>query len=382
MNAPLVRLLIVDDEVALLTALGRILEAQGYATSGVASGQLALDALHHAMAQESDHFDVLITDLKMPDMDGIALLRAAHQIDPDMVSIVMTGHGTIDSAIEAMKSGALDYMLKPFNLRVAIPVLSRALDVRRLRKQNTALLKQVAHRTAELESANRDLRGANKELEAFTHSVSHDLRQPLNHIIGFSEILMSEDLGALNEKQREFLGNIHNGGIEMLRLTEDLMQFSRLGQQALHKQQVNMESLIREVFQPMQNTESARNIELHMSSLPDACADPLLLRQVLANLLSNAVKFTRRVPNPKIEVTGQSRAGEVSYCVRDNGVGFDMTQVQRLFLIFQRLHRDNDFEGTGVGLSIVQRVIERHGGTISAQAEVGKGAAFTFTLPT
>jgi two-component system sensor histidine kinase/response regulator len=380
-RAPPARLLIVDDEIALLNALCRVLQAQGYLTTGAESGRSALSILRSASAHESGRFDVLITDLKMPDMDGIALLRAAHEIDAEMVSIVMTGHGTIDSAVEAMKGGALDYLLKPFNLSLAIPVLSRALNVRTLRKENAVLLQQVSRHTAELEAANRELRSANKELEAFTHSVSHDLRQPLNHVIGFSELLISDKLGQLNAEQREFLGNIHGGGVRMLRLTEDLLRFSRLGQQALQKQVLDMEALIRDVFRPLQAAEMTRSIELHMDPLPCASGDPSLLRQVWVNLLGNAVKFTRRVAHPKIDISAERRPGEVSYCIRDNGAGFDMAKLPRLFSIFQRLHSDSDFEGTGVGLSIVQRIIERHGGTISAQAEVGKGAAFTFTLP-
>jgi signal transduction histidine kinase len=380
MRSALARLLIVDDEGALVAALCRVLEAKGYSTAGSTSGLDALDILRAAMADETTRFDVLITDLMMPFMDGLALLREAHGVDGDLVSIVMTGHGTIDTAVDAMKGGALDYILKPFNLSVALPVLSRALTVRRLRRENAALLQQVANRTAELEAANRELRGANKELEAFTYSVSHDLRQPLHHIIGFSEFLISEKPGALNGKQKEFLADIYNGGTHLLRLTEDLLRFSRSSQQALEKQDVNMESLVWEILRTLQ-AETSRHIELHVGPLPNASADPSLLRQVFVNLLANAFKFTRSVANPVIEVSGQAGTCEVTYCIRDNGVGFDMADAKRLFVIFQRLHREEEFEGTGVGLSIVQRIIERHGGTISAEAAVGKGAAFTFALP-
>jgi two-component system sensor histidine kinase/response regulator len=381
-SAPLARLLIVDDESNLVTALCRTLEAEGYSTTGVASGLEALNVLRGAVADDATKFEVLITDLMMPFMDGIALLREAHSIDRDLVSIVMTGHGTIDSAVDAMKGGALDYILKPFNLSVAVPVLLRALAVRRLRRENAALQQQIANRTAELETANRELQRANKELEAFAYSVSHDLRQPLNHIIGFSEFLIGEKPGVLNEKQKEFLGDIHNGGTRLLRLTEDLLQFSRLSQQALKKQAVNMEGLVWEILRAMQAEEPQRNIELHVGPLPAALADPSLLRQALVNLLANAFKFTRRASSPRIEVTGKLLSGKTIYRVSDNGAGFDMADAPRLFSIFQRLHSDGEFEGTGVGLSIVQRIIERHGGTVSAKAAVGKGAAFTFALPT
>jgi signal transduction histidine kinase len=380
MRAPLARLLIVDDEGDLVEALCRVLEAQGYSATAAASGLQALNSLRAAMADDSTRFEVLITDLKMPFMDGLALLREAQGIDRELVSIVMTGHGTIDTAVEALKGGALDYILKPFNLSIATPVLSRALAVRRLRHDNYALLKQVASRTAELEAANRELRGVNQELEAFTHSVSHDLRQPLNHVIGFSEFLLSGKPGALNAKQKELLADIYDGGTHLLRLTDDLLQFSRVNQHPLQKQNVNMEKLVWEIVGTMKAAEISRNIEVHVGPLPNAAADPSLLRQVLVNLLANAFKFTRGVPNAIIEVFGHIRAGEATYCIRDNGAGFDMAHAQRLFCIFQRLHGE-EFEGTGVGLSIVQRIVERHGGRISAEAAIGKGAEFTFALP-
>jgi two-component system, sensor histidine kinase and response regulator len=381
-QAPRARLLIVDDERELLAAFCRVLEAEGYAATGAASGLQAVNALRAAAADESSRFDILITDLMMPFMDGIALLREARNIDGDLVGIIMTGHGTIDTAVEAMKGGALDYILKPFNLSVVAPVLSRALAVRHLRRENAALVQQVANRSAELEAANRDLRGANRELDAFAHSVSHDLRQPLNYIIGFSEFLITEKPGALNAKQKEILGDIHNGGNHLLRLTEDLLQFSRLSQHALKKEDVNMEVLVWEILRMMQSAEAPRKFELHVGPLPNVSADPSLLRQVLVNLLANAFKFTRRVATPVIEVFGQLRVCEATYCIRDNGAGFDMANSKRLFSIFQRLHGEEEFEGTGVGLSIVQRIVERHGGTITAEAAVDKGAAFTFALPT
>lgn len=377
---PLARLLIVDDEAAQVTALCRTLHSQGYSTTGVGSGSEALSALRTAAAGAGP-FDILITDLMMPEMDGITLLRAAQEIDRDLVGLVMTGHGTIDTAVEAMKSGALDYILKPFNLSTIVPVLVRALSVRGLRLANAELLQRVDERTTELRAANRELESANRDLEAFTTSVSHDLRQPLNAVIGFSEFLISEKPGPLSAQQKEYLGHIYGGGQQLLRLTDDLLHFARLGQQPLKKETVNIGKLVSEILHELQEAEPDRPVELRVSALPDAQADHALLRQVFVNLLSNAFKFTRHVPDPVIDVDGRQQAGECAYAIRDNGAGFDMSQAQRLFTIFQRLHSAKEFEGTGVGLSIVQRIVERHGGRIWAEATVGKGANFTFTLP-
>jgi hypothetical protein len=166
-SVPLARILIVDDESDLVAALCSILKAQGYSTTGAASGLEALDALRAAAADDTTRFDVLITDIMMPFMHGIALLHAAHDIDRDLVSIVMTGHGTIHTAVEAMKSGATDYILKPFNLTAITPILARALTIRQLRLQNAMLLQQVANRTAELEESVRQLRVANDVLDAY-----------------------------------------------------------------------------------------------------------------------------------------------------------------------------------------------------------------------
>ena len=377
----LARILIVDDERELVTALCRTLEAQGYSTTGVASGPQALDALRAAATVDTARFDVLITDLKMPTMDGIALLRAVKEIDANLAVIIMTGHGTVNTAVEALKSGAVDYILKPFNLRVALPVLSRALSMRWLRLENAALLEQVADRTFELEESNRHLQAAIEDLDAYNSSVSHDIRGHLNRIIGFSQLLSDGRAGVLNAEQAELLDYVCVGGQQLLRVTDDLLSFARLGRQPVSKERVDVGALVHEIFRELRSGAPERDVELRMDKLPDALADPSLLRQVLVNLLSNAFKFTQRVPQPIIQVTGQFHAGEVTYSIRDNGAGFDMIHAGRLFSSFQRLHSESEFQGTGLGLAIVQRILERHGGTISAQAEVGKGATFTFTLP-
>ena len=374
-SPPLARLLIVDDEAAQVTALCQTLRAEGYVTTGAESATQALELLRQST------FDILITDLTMPGLDGISLLRAAREIDSCLVGIMMTGHGTIDTAVEAMKIGAFDYILKPFNLSGIVPVLSRATALRRLHAENAALVQRVADRTAELEAANRQLHTANQDLEAFSRSVSHDLRTPLNAAIGFAEFLMQEKAGPLNDKQKEYLGDICKSGQRQLSLIDGLMRLARLSHQTLTRRRVDVGEMLLAVVHEMRTAHPKRRVDVRLGALPDVQADPDLLRQVFSNLLSNAFKFTRHNENAIVDIHGRQNSQECVYIIRDNGAGFEMRHANRLFRIFQRLHGEEAFEGTGVGLSIVRRIVERHGGLISASAEIGKGACFTLTLP-
>src|SRR5882724_7497281 len=225
------RILVVDDEIAQMRALCDTLPAKNYAPIGFASGKAALAELQRAK------FDLLLADLMMPGMDGISLLQAAQQLDPDLVGIIMTGAGTIATAVEAMKAGALDYILKPFNLSVIIPVLERALAVRRLRLENAELGRRVRERTLELEAAN-------SELEAFSYSIAHDLRSPLTVIVGYAETLIEEHSGQWPEGTRTLVGAIMESGQHMQRLTDGLLRLSRLGRQPLSKGSVDIEAMV------------------------------------------------------------------------------------------------------------------------------------------
>ena len=381
------RLLVVDDEAAQVEALCRTLEDEGYSVTGFTGTGPALAALR------GGSFDIVLTDLTMPGMDGIAFLNAAREIEPGLAGIVMTGHGTIATAVEAMKAGALDYILKPFDLRVILRVLARTQAMLRLRRENAALLERLSLRTVELETANRELEAANRELEAFSDSVSHDLRAPLRTIDGLLRVVQ-EDFGAgAATMARQHIEAISAQAARMSELIEDLLRLSRLGREPLRKRALDMHGLVLEVAGELRAAEAGRHLEINVGELPPVEADPSLLRQVWVNLVANALKFTRRRERTLIEITGAARAGEEIarrdpgqrgyklYSIRDNGAGFDPRRAERLFGIFQRLHATKDFEGTGVGLSIARRIIERHGGSIWAEAEPDRGATFHFTLP-
>lgn len=222
---------------------------------------------------------------------------------------------------------------------------------------------------------------ANKEMEAFSYSVSHDLRAPLRAIDGFTQILVEDYGSKLDDEGRRIATIIRASTVQMGKLIDDLLSFSRLGRQEVVKGAVSMKTLVDEVYQELKKTTSARDIAFTMGELPDARADINMMRVVWTNLLSNATKFTSKKEKATIEVGSTSDERNVTYYVKDNGAGFDMKYIDKLFGVFQRLHSVEDFEGTGVGLANVKRVIERHDGTVRAESIIGEGATFYFTLP-
>lgn len=232
-----------------------------------------------------------------------------------------------------------------------------------------------------LQKANDELEAKVHELESFSYTVSHDLRSPLRAIDGFADMLLDEIGDKLDPDTKRKFNVISSNSKKMAQLIDDLLSFSRTGRAAISVARINVQDLVDDVCKELRAGTPDRNIEFKVGVLPPVSGDRILLRQVLSNLLDNAVKFTRQREHAIIEVIG-SNSGELNtYCIRDNGVGFDMHYYDKLFEIFRRLHSEKEYEGTGVGLAIVKRIIERHGGKIWAESKHGEGATFCFALP-
>jgi PAS domain S-box-containing protein len=241
------------------------------------------------------------------------------------------------------------------------------------RRYSVELEEQVQERTAKLEAAN-------KELDAFSYSVSHDLRAPLRAVDGFSRILLEEYQSELSPDAQNYLNLVRSNTVQMGRLIDDLLTFSRTSRQALAKRDVDTAEIVCQVLEELHGELVGRKVEVIVGALLHCQADPAMLKQVFFNLISNAVKFTRKKKEAQVEICSINNKGITTYFVKDNGVGFDMRYYGKLFGVFSRLHSESDYEGTGVGLALVQRIVHRHKGRVWAEAEVDKGATFYFTL--
>jgi two-component system, sensor histidine kinase and response regulator len=345
------------------------------------------EALKQLLAQD---FAVILLDVKMPEMDGFetaALIRQREKSRHTPILFLTAADTTQTQAVRGYAVGAVDYLVKPVVpefVRSKVAVFVELAKKNELLRRQAALLAQSEQAALELAEARaelvRDLEHKNRELESFSYAVSHDLRAPLRRIDSFSRAVLESQGERLDEVGQKFLGRVREASQQMSQLIDDVLYLSRVTRAELRDHEVDLSELAGLILSRLQEAEPARRAELKIRPGVVVSGDGQLLRIALENLLQNAWKFTAKEPEARIEFGVTQTSGEPTYFIRDNGAGFDMTYAARLFGPFQRLHSQDEFSGSGIGLATVQRIIHRHGGKVWAEGLVGQGATFYFTL--
>jgi two-component system sensor histidine kinase/response regulator len=414
------QILVAEDSLTQSEQLRYLLEQEGYAVTTTTNGKEALKAARQRVP------DLIISDIVMPEMDGYALCKAIKTDEQlkDVPVMIVTTLSSVQDITMSLECGADNFLRKPYDSKSLLTRIDNLLSNWELRRSNKMRMgleiylggkrhfitsereqildllissyeqaiqvneelkqreQEVRELNARLEQRAAELEVANQDLESFSFSVSHDLRAPLRGVAGCAGMI-EEDFGeTLSPEVLRLLGAIRSQCNQMGQLIEDLLEFSRLGRQSIQTQAVSLNELVSEILAELEPEYEGRDIHFSVDQLGMADADPALLKQVFVNLLSNAIKFTGKAERASIEVGSLSDPANEGpiYFVKDNGAGFDMNYAERLFGVFERMHRQEDYAGTGVGLAIVKRIVQRHGGRVWAEAAVGRGATFFFSL--
>lgn len=365
------KILVVDDKKENIVAIETVLRDLDVELISTTSGNEALrETLHH-------QFALALIDIQMPEMDGYELAAILREDEKTanlpfiFISGIYTDHINVFKGYE---KGAFSFITKPFQPEILINKVKLFVEIH----QHELMLKKL---NDDLGRKNEELVVLNKELEAFTYSVSHDLRAPLRAINGYSQILLKEHTESVDEETKRLLNIVSVNATKMGELIENLLSFSKMGKRELNKGKVDMEMLVKSVITEIKVTEPGKKVVWDIKELHDCYGDDLLLKHVISNLIANAVKYSGKKDTPIVEIASQIKDNEVIYSIKDNGAGFDMKYYDKLFAVFQRLHRPAEFEGTGVGLAIVQRIVMKHHGRVWAEGALDQGATFYFSIP-
>jgi two-component system, sensor histidine kinase and response regulator len=395
-------ILVVEDSRTQLQHLVHILEQGGYAVRAASNGDDAMALLAERKPS------LVISDIMMPGMDGYQLCRQIKEHDTfaDIPVILVTYLSHTHDVVRGLEAGADNFIMKPYEAEFLLARVRRTLaaaegegfcppsefplqieDQNYCIRSNPRLMLEILLSTYEtalqkherLKAAQEALKSANQELEAFSYSVSHDLRTPLSVISGFSDLLWLDYQEVLDEDGRKQLTMIRQAAQKMDRLIDDLLKLSRVTRSELKRERFDLSAMLRDIAAELRREDPSRQVDCLIQEGMEITGDPSLLRIALENLLRNAWKFTSKKETGRIEA-GWSPRPEPVYFVRDNGAGFDMREVDQLFASFRRLHSEVEFPGTGLGLTIVQRIIHRHRGRIWAEGRLDEGATFSFTV--
>ena len=384
------KILTVDDSLTYLHEIAEQLRQEGYDVIPARSGEEALELL------SVQSVDCILLDLVMPGLSGQETCRrikgsAAWR---DIPLIMHTAIEEQAAMIEGINAGADDYIAKSSDLEVLSARVRAQLRRKQFEDENRDIREQLLQKEVEVVSANSarelaeiratfvdELKSKNIELEAFSYSVSHDLRAPLRSIDGFSKLLLDGYADKIDAKGQDYLHLVRESAQRMGQLIDDLLLLSRIGRAGLSRDQIDLSEIARRVSEELKKKDPDRHIEWCIEDQLLVEADSGLMRVAFDNLLGNAWKFTSKVSAPRIEVGTSQQEGVAVFFVRDNGAGFNMEWAEKLFSPFQRLHNESEFEGTGIGLATVYRIVDRHGGRIWAESAVDHGATFYFTIP-
>ncbi len=367
MSTPL-RVLLVEDSESDAALIVRHLSKAGY---DVSQKRVETAGQMRAALEEPD-WDIVIADYKLPGFDAPAALAILQQTGLDLPFIVVSGHIGEETAVALMKAGAHDYLMKD-NLARLAPVVERELGEARMRRERR-------RGQEELRRSVEELARSNAELEQFAYVVSHDLQEPLRMVASYVQLLEERYKDQLDGNAREFIAYAVDGATRMKRMITDLLTYSRAGKNGKETVEVACEAALGQACADLRASITEAAAEISHSPLPTVLGDADQLTHLFQNLIGNAIKFRSQAP-PRVHVSAELNGQEWVFSVCDNGIGVDPQFADRIFLVFQRLHAREDYPGTGIGLAIARKIVERQGGRIWVESEPGKGATFHFTVP-
>jgi signal transduction histidine kinase len=361
------RILIVDDDGSTRKSLALVFEKHGYKVETAQAGQKALEKTRESF------FNLVLLDLNLPDMAGIDLVEPLKEMRPDIVVIMATAYASLETAVQALHKGASAYITKPLNIDEVLATIREALEKQRLVKEKKEAEEQLQHYAAQLERSNQ-------ELEEFAYMVAHDLQEPLRMVGGYVQLLAQAYQGKLDSNADDFIKYAVDGVARMQALINGMLEYARVDTQGQALEPTDAEIVLDRAITNLQMAIQESNGQITRDPLPTVMADPTQLTQVFQNLLSNGIKFRGKEP-PHIHVSARQDGSEWTFSVQDNGIGIEPKYINHLFQMLQHLHPKGKYPGSGIGLAICKKIVERHRGRIWAESELGKGATFYFTVP-